>query len=95
MVVDYEFRILFVKVRRSLTNVNTTIAWTNMKRRLRVQDNKVIRTSWEDNKDWMKIYSEREWKEMMDRISEIPVSEDNRDLPHHLVVSMQKKGHCR
>ncbi len=41
-----------------------------------MEDNGVIRASWEDDEDWTEIHSEREWKEMMDRAYEIPALED-------------------
>ncbi len=66
-----------------------------MKRRFRVEDNKVLRASWEDDEDRTEIYLERKWKEMMNRACEIPAPEDNGGLPHHLVVVVpQKKGYC-
>ncbi len=56
-----------------------------------MEDNRVIRTSWEDDEDWTEIHSKRKWKEMMDRAYEIPAPEDNEGLPRRLVVAMPKK----
>ncbi len=56
-----------------------------------MEDNGVIRASWEDDEDWIEIYSESEWKEMIDRACEIPASKDNGGLLCCLVVAMPKK----
>ena len=41
----------------------------------------------------MEIYSEREWKEMMQRACEIPAPENNGGFSRHLVVFVPgKKG---
>ncbi len=47
-------------------HADTTIGWISVKWRFRVEDNGVIRASWEVDKDWTEIHSERKWKEMMD-----------------------------
>ena len=73
------------------TNADTTMVWTNVKHRFRVKDNRVIRASWEDNKDWIEIHLERKWKKMMNWASEILAPKDNRVLPRHLVVVVPKK----
>ncbi len=56
-----------------------------------MEDNGVIRASWEDDEDWTEIHSKREWKEMMDQVCEIPAPEDNGGLPRRLVVAVPKK----
>ena len=56
-----------------------------------MEDNWVMRASWEDDEDWTEIHSEREWKEMMDQACEIPAPEDNGGLPRRLVVAVPKK----
>ncbi len=72
--------------------MDTTMGWIGVEQRFRVENNGVIRGSWEDDKNWMKIHSEREWKEMMDQACEIPVPEDNKGLPRRLVVAVPKKS---
>ncbi len=62
-----------------------------MKQRFRVEDNEVIRASWKDDEDWMEIYSEREWKEMMDQACKIPAPKNNGGLPRRLIVAVPKK----
>lgn len=62
-----------------------------MKQRFRVEDNKVIHTSWEDNEDQTEIYSEEKWKKMLDWVYEILVPEDNRVLLPRLIVTVPKK----
>ncbi len=62
-----------------------------MKQRFKVEDNRVIYTSWENDEDWTEIYLETKWKEMRDWVCKILAPEDNRGLPHRLVVAVQKK----
>ncbi len=62
-----------------------------MKRKFRVEGDGVVRATWDDDEGWTEIYSEREWKEMMQRASEIPAPEDNGDFPRRLVVSVPRK----
>ncbi len=56
-----------------------------------MEENRVIRASWEDDEDWTEIHSKRELKEMIDRACEIPALEDNGGLPRRLVVAVPKK----
>ncbi len=56
-----------------------------------MEDNRVIRASWEDDEDWTEIHSEREWKEMIDQACEITAPEDNGGLLRRLVVAVPKK----
>ncbi len=67
------------------------MGWTGVIERFRVDNNRVIRASWEDDEDWTEIHLEREWKEMIDRACKIPTPEDNGGLPHQLVVAVPKK----
>ncbi len=62
-----------------------------MKQRFKVDDNRVICASWEDDKDWTKIYSETKSKKIMDQVYEIPISKDNESLPRCLIVVVPKK----
>ncbi len=72
------------------TNADTNIIWIGVKRRFRLEDNGVIRASWEDDEDWIEIHSEREWKKMVDRAYEISVLENNESLPRRLVIVVPK-----
>ena len=62
-----------------------------MKRKFRVEGDGVVFATWDDDEDWTEIYSERKWKEMMQRTCEIPAPEDNGGFPRRLVVSMSRK----
>ncbi len=56
-----------------------------------MEDNRVIRASWEDNGDCTEIHSEKELKEMIDRACEILALEDKMGLPCLLVIVVPKK----
>lgn len=62
-----------------------------MKGKYRVKDNKMVHTSWENDKGQTEIYSEQEQKEMMKWVDEISASEDNRGFLHCLIIAMPKK----
>ena len=75
-----------------ITDISTT--WTAIKWKFRVEGSRMIRTIWEDNESWTKIYSKREWKEMMEPACEKPALEDNGGLPCCLTVAVPKKKYC-
>ena len=52
----------------------------------------MVRAIWEDDESWTEIYSEQEWKKMIERACEIPAPEDNGDLLCHLMVAIPKKA---
>ena len=56
-----------------------------------MDNNKVIRAGWEDDKDKTEIYLEKKWKEMIDWASKIPAFKDNVGLPCHLIIAVPKK----
>ncbi len=51
----------------------------------------MVHANWEDDEGWTKIYLEWEWKEIIKRADEILLLEDNRSLPHCLMVAVPKK----
>ena len=51
----------------------------------------MVRARWKDDEGWTKIYLEREQKELMELVYEIPAPKDNGDLPRRLIVAVQKK----
>ena len=73
------------------TITDTSTSLTGVKRKFQVEGNGMVRARWEDDEGWMKIYSEREWKEMMEWAYEIPAPKDNGDLPCRLIVAVPKK----
>ena len=56
-----------------------------------MKGNRVVCATWDEDKGWIEIYLEREWKEMMQQVCEIQAPEDNGGFPRRLVVSVLKK----
>ncbi len=73
------------------TNADTSMSWTGMKRKFRVEGDGVVFATWDDDEGWTEIYSEREWKEMMQQVFEITSPEDNGGFPRRLLVSVPRK----
>lgn len=68
--------------------LDTSIGWTAIKRRFKVEGNGGLRSSWQDDEGWTDIQSEEKWEEMMKRACEIPAPEDNGGFPRRLVIDM-------
>ena len=73
------------------TNADTSMNWTGMKRKFRVEGDGVVCATWDYDEGWTEIYSEREWKEMMQRAFEIPAPKNNGGFSRRLVVSVPRK----
>ena len=56
-----------------------------------MEDDGVVCATWNEDEGWTKIYSEREWKEMIQWAFEIPASKDNRGFLRRLVISVPRK----
>lgn len=64
---------------------------TEMKKRFKIEDNKVIHTNQKDNEDQMEIYLKREYNEIINWTYKISVLENNRSLLYRLVEAMPKE----
>lgn len=73
------------------TNIDKSMSWICIKWKFRVEDNRVVCITWNDNESWTEIGSKREWKEIIQQIYKIPVLEDNKGFLCRLMVSVPKK----
>lgn len=64
--------------------------YTSVKQRFRVEGNRIVRVSSENNKDWTKIYSKKAKKEMIEQPYEIVAPEDNMGLSSCLIIVVPK-----
>ena len=46
--------------------MDTSTSWIGVKRKFKVEGNRMVRARWEDDEGWTEIHLEREWKEMME-----------------------------
>lgn len=64
----------------------------SIKQRLRIENKRVIYTSWNNDENQIKIHLERKCKEIINKVCEIPIFENNGGLLHHLIVPVPKNG---
>lgn len=64
---------------------------TCMKQILRVKFNGVICASWENDKNWIEIHIEKEWKEIIKQTSKILAPKDNGNLLCCLIIAISKR----
>lgn len=65
--------------------------WISLKQRFKIEDNRVVGANLKDNKNWIEVHIQRIYKEIMKRVWEILVLEDNRYLTCYLIVFVPKK----
>lgn len=65
---------------------------TGMKQKFRIEDDGVVRITWDNKKGQTEIYSERKQKEMIQQTQEISAPKNNRGFSHCVIVSMLKKN---
>ena len=56
-----------------------------------MESDRLIRATWNDDKGWTKINSEREWKEIMQWAGKISAPKDNEGFSRHLLLSVLRK----